>query len=147
MGALNPSLCACCITCINLFSPSFLASRFGREEGGGLATQGGSSDPRGCCITNIAASPLFVYFLPNPPARQPSAQPGWGKHRRKNCFHRLVQICPENKTFLHRGGKSLLPDSISVRASFRPWRLKCPRQCLASLQNPQNPPLLEGIHN
>ena len=86
-GSTEPSLCACGITCIKLFSPCLLARISPGQEGGGrptYLTHPGSSDPRGCCITNIA-SPLFVYFLPNPPGR-PSAQQGWGKHRRKTDF-------------------------------------------------------------
>ena len=79
-----PLLCACGITCINLFSPCFLAPYFAGRAGGRAYPHPGSSDPRGCCITNIA-SPLFVYFLPNTPGR-PSAQQGWGKHIRKTVF-------------------------------------------------------------
>ena len=85
---IDPPLpCASCITCINLFSPRFLASYFARR--GGRPTQPGSSDPRGCCITNIT-SPLFVYFLPSAPvfngAGESEAEENSFPHHRRKFF-------------------------------------------------------------
>ena len=57
-----------------------------RQEGG-RPTQPGSSDPRGCCITNIT-SPLFVYFLPSAPVfngagESEAEENSFPHHRRK----------------------------------------------------------------
>ena len=110
---IDPPLpCASCITCINLFSPRFLASYFARR-GDGRPTQPGSSDPRGCCITNIT-SPLFVYFLPTTTQRTT----GLGKAKlKKTVFpttgaNSLSFSSSQGHLIwyvLHQGGKSLLP--------------------------------------
>ena len=88
-----------------------------RQEGG-RPTQPGSSDPRGCCITNIT-SPLFVYFLPTTTQRTT----GLGKAKLKktvfpttgaNSFSFSSSQGHLIWYVLHQGGKSLLPD-------FWPW--------------------------
>ena len=129
------SLCACAVSLASsFFLQVFLPpiSLGGRPT---FPTQGAVTRSGGCCITNIA-SPLFVYFLPNP--TRPTAQRGWRKHRRKTVFtsgwfFALFLAAEENKTFLHQRGKSLLPDFINDRASSRPC-LKCPQQSLATFK-------------
>ena len=149
------------LTLLSLVPPVSLASTFflrvflpriSPGGGGGLPSQGAVTPA--AAVSLISRLHSLCIFCPP----QPSAQQGWGKRswrkqfspppaqilsvfpRLKDIWFDMFCIRVENLCFL-MSSMCFLLTLVKTQIKIRPW-LKCPRQCLASLQKPSKPCVL-----